>query len=81
MINSLLANIDRVKTPILFIMGNLKFGGVNRYSTIKKYYRKLKQRNIDIEYMYIKDEEYNFTKSKNMERILKKSYIMDRKIF
>ena len=81
MINSPLANIDKVKTPILFIMGNPKFGGVDRYGTIKKYYKELKKRNIDTEYMYIKDEGHNFTKSKNMRKILKKVILWIEKYF
>jgi dipeptidyl aminopeptidase/acylaminoacyl peptidase len=72
MINSPLANINKIKTPILFIMGNTKFGGIDRYNTIKKYHKELKKRNIDTQYMFIKNEGHNFTKPNNMEKILKK---------
>ena len=72
MINSPLANINKVKTPMLFIMGNPRLGGVDNFDTIKTYYKELKKRNIDTEYMYIKDEGHNFTKPKNMKKILNK---------
>lgn len=62
-------------------MGNPKFGGVDRYDTIKKYYKELKKRNIDTEYMYIKDEGHNFTKPKNMKKILKKVISWIKKYF
>ena len=36
------------------------------------HFLELKKRNIDTEYMYIKNEGHNFTKPKNMKKILKK---------
>jgi dipeptidyl aminopeptidase/acylaminoacyl peptidase len=81
MINSPLANIDKIKTPILFIMGNPKLAGVDLYNTIKTYYKELKKRNIDTEYMYIKDEGHNFTKPKNMKKILRKVILWIEKYF
>jgi len=81
MINSPLANINKIKTPILFIMGNTKFGGIDRYNTIKKYHKELKKRNINTQYMFIKNEGHNFTKPNNMEKILKKVILWIMKYF
>jgi dipeptidyl aminopeptidase/acylaminoacyl peptidase len=80
-INSPVANIDKIKTPILFIMGNPKFGGIDTHGTIENYHNELKKRNVDTEYMFIEDEGHNFTKPKNMKRILKKVISWIKKYF
>jgi hypothetical protein len=54
MINSPLANINKIKTPNLYIIGNPKLGGIDPYNTIKTYYKELKKRNIyQFEILYI----------------------------
>lgn len=66
--------LNKVKTPILFIMGNPELGGADTYGTVKKYYNALKEKNIDTEYIYIDNEGHNFYKKKNIKKIFKKVY-------
>lgn len=66
--------IEKIKTPILFIMGNPKLGGVDTNNTVKKYYNALKKNNVDAEYMYINDEGHNFYKKKNIIKIFNKVF-------
>lgn len=66
--------IDRIQTPMLFIMGNHEMGGVDPNNTIKKYYEKLKEHYIKTEYMYIEDEGHNFYKPENIKKISKKIF-------
>lgn len=64
--------VNKIQTPMLFIMGNPSLGGVDPNYTIKKYYEKLKENNIYTEYMYIDDEGHNFYKPDNIKKIFKK---------
>lgn len=62
--------IDRVKTPILFIVCNTKLGGIDQNDSLKQYHKMLKDRNIETEYIYLKDEGHVITKPKNIKLVL-----------
>lgn len=74
-----LAHIDKVKTPMLFIMGNTELGGHDHQNLVIKYYDELKKRNVYTQHVYIPDEGHVFEKKENVEKIVKKvlSWILE----
>ena len=66
--------VDKIQTPMLFIMGNPNLGSVDPNYTVKKYYEKLKEYNVLTEYIYVEDEGHNFYKPENVRNIFGKIF-------
>jgi dipeptidyl aminopeptidase/acylaminoacyl peptidase len=63
--DSALTHATGATTPTLFLMGNPKLGGADRYNTVSDLFDLLRQQGVTTEYLYYSDEGHNFEKFEN----------------
>jgi dipeptidyl aminopeptidase/acylaminoacyl peptidase len=71
--NSSLFHVQNSKTPTLFLMGNAKMGGIDRYDTVPWLYLALKALGVESEYIQYPDEGHNFKRLANQRDALERT--------
>lgn len=62
--------INKINTPILFIVCNIQKGGADKYNSLLKYHNVLKKKNILTRYIYLEDEGHVIKKKNNIIMVL-----------